>query len=149
MYPTIKNIVIRRPYKYLWLKYVIGVNLNYHCARCLLGAYSEKINPDIEVITPIVLDEAPARYYYLCGVAKSGKWADNFHLAFKHVPGEMILREGGGIDVIIQDATEIQIVPIDKTTNTHPKRFLPFYHTCRNWRFANMIIGDFNDAKDN
>ncbi len=41
---VIEKLVLRRKYRYLWLKYVQGIDLGVHCARCLVGAYSKAVN---------------------------------------------------------------------------------------------------------
>ena len=43
---TITKIDIKsqgRKWKWLWLMYVNGVDLNYHCQQCLLGVKSRKM----------------------------------------------------------------------------------------------------------
>ncbi len=41
--PSIRLKVKTGRYRYLWLKYVVGFDPRYHCARCLVGEYSQLI----------------------------------------------------------------------------------------------------------
>lgn len=147
MNPLIEVIEINSRFKYLWLKYVRGVNLNYHCAKCLIGDYSEKIINTMFKGRNIELDEYRCGYYYLCGVSIPYVWRNNFHLAFRYSEGKKIKVERNGIRIIISDAEEIPIVPVDLNSNKHPRRFSPEFFTCRNWQFANMIKEEL-DAED-
>lgn len=128
-------------FKYLWLKYVAGVDLNVHCARCLVGWYSKRIQPDLQDRSDIVLDEHQTEYFYLCGVSSPYRWERNFHLAFRYKAGNTLRIMENGIEIVIEDAERIQIVKLDKYD--HPKGSIGAYNTCRNWQFANMIASEF------
>lgn len=141
MQPTILHIEQNRLFKYLWLKYVTGVNLNVHCARCLEGFYSKEVSPNLGVKKHISLDEHEASYFYLCGVSSPYKWENNYHLAFRYKEGERVEVNENGIYIVIEDAERIPIVKQD--FYVHPKGSFREYNTCRNWQFANMIAGEF------
>jgi hypothetical protein len=79
MQPTILHIEQTRKFRYLWLKYITGVSLDRHCARCLRGYYSDQVSPRVLSRTDILLDEYQAKYFYLCGVSSRedrGRGAD-------------------------------------------------------------------------
>jgi len=155
MYPRILELDVTGNFRYLWLKYFRGVNLNVHCGRCLTGDYSEIVAADLPFYDPFDLDEFPAKYYYLCGVATPPKWANNFHLAFKYVPGKTLKVERNGVLILIQDAEEIPIQWISPSSNLDipqwqkqlAKERGPSYFTCRNWQFACMIAEEERNAK--
>lgn len=143
----ITNINVTGSFRYLWLKYVNGVNLKVHCAKSLLGTYSKKVSPQMgHVQEPITLDEAQGDVFYLCGVTKPYRWINNFHLAFKEKEGSTIHVNRNGIDITIRNAVEIPIT--DKyinqmDSNAHKKE----YCTCRNWQFAYMYATGHLDEK--
>lgn len=141
MQPKILHIEQTRKFRYLWLKYVTGVNLDRHCARCLKGYYSDQISPRVSTRLDILLDEYQAEYFYLCGVSSPYRWENNFHLAFRYKAGSTIDVNEKGIHVKIVDAEKIDIVRRD--TYDHPMGDKPEYYSCRNWQFAQQISGEF------
>ena len=130
---TIKTMTVSKPFRYLWLKSVEGVNLDDHCAKSLIGQYDNRIGKDIHQINDVTLEH---NVYYLCGVALPYKWANNFHLAFRHKPGAILKYENNGISVTIQDAERIVFSENDVDWSL-PQAKKREYHTCRNWQFAN------------
>lgn len=61
-------------FKYFWLKYVRGFDPTVHCAKCLLGDYSQKVNLFMPVNTEIELNEfSDYKCLYLCGVTFKAK----------------------------------------------------------------------------
>lgn len=155
MFPTILELEVTGKFRYLWLKYVRGVNLNVHCGRSLLGDYSEMVAADQTIYDRFDLDEFEARYYYLCGVATPPKWANNFHLAFKYAEGKTIEVERLGVKIVIANAEEVPIKWVSPGHNsTNPdwirdlaKRRGPSYFTCRNWQFACQIAEEVGYVK--
>lgn len=128
----IKTLVVNAPFQYLWLKNVKDVDLEQHCAKCLIGQYDSRINnkqaeyKDYELMPDI---------YYLCGVSKPYVWRNNFHLAFKYQQGSRINVTRNNIHIEIEDAVEL---PINQDYIVdHSKG--PAYYTCRNWQFANYF----------
>lgn len=138
MVPVIEKMDISGRFNYLWLKYVTGVNLNVHCAKCLRGNYSSYVNPAANNLEELVLDEHDGKYFYLCGVSKPYKWINNFHLAFIYKPGSVIKAERNGISITIRDAEEITIKPVPAGFE-HRNKDNPSFYTCRNWQFGVMI----------
>lgn len=131
----IKHLSVSSPFRYLWLKYVIDVDLSQHCAKCLIGAFSKKIDNKLKEEKDILLDEAPARAYYLCGVSQSYAWVRNVHLAFREKEGEILRFKSNGIEVIIENAERIKFNTDDIELND-PNAKKKIYATCRNWQFA-------------
>lgn len=129
----IKTMEITEPFKYLWLKTVQGVDLNNHCAKCLIGKYDNRISTRIKEAKGILLENS---IYYLCGVSLPFVWANNFHLAFKPEKGSAINISRNGISIEITDAVEIKFSAED-IDKSHPMSSKAQYNTCRNWQFAN------------
>ncbi len=149
MFPIIKSLKVTASFSYIWFKYVTGVNLDVHCAKCLLGEYSTHINNKTLLIQNLVMNEEISPAYYLCGVSKPYKWVNNFHLAFVYSSNSTIVKNENGIEVVILNAKEISITKIDMQNNSSPYRFKPEYNTCRNWQFANIYtnLKEYNGSR--
>lgn len=138
--PTISLFTTTEDFKYLWMKYVVGFDLSVHCARCLEGTYSNRIHPHYARFTGIRLNEAPARWFYLCGVTQRPyRWKDNLHLAFIYKPGSVIQYDDGRTGIVIEDAERIEIKKLLRY-DLEPHGRESAYFTCRNWRFAYQIV---------
>ena len=131
----INFINVTKPFKYIWLKSVIGVNLSVHCARCLCGTYSKAVNADMKHSENIVLENG---IYYLCGVSKPYVWKNNFHLAFEYCEGQTLYFNDNGIEVEIENAVALPIDTAYIDSNDPHFNDKPYY-TCRNWQFAHYI----------
>ncbi len=132
-------LTVHMPFRFLWLKYVTGTNLDQHCAKSLKGEYSERVKPQPGIYRDIVLDEHPAKILYLCGVAKPYNWSKNFHLAMIAKPGESFSVSESNITVEVTGAIPLPILPDAISKIKHPKRELKQFRTCRNWQFANFL----------
>ena len=137
---TIQQLSVSAPVSYLWLKYVHGVDLSVHCAKCLLGEYEPAVNPHTPEFTNIELQPAP--YYYLCGVSRPYVWYRNFHLAFKEKEGSILEVKRNGIHIILNNAEEVKFSQSDVDTSDPHAKSKSFY-TCRNWQFAYKIAPYF------
>lgn len=133
------NLEIKSKFRYLWLKYVTGVNLNVHCARCLNGEYSNLIDKEKQLTEKVELSEFPARIFYFCGVASPYNWENNFHLAFESANGESFLVDENGIKLEVINARRIMIDKSALNKVNHKNAAYRSYHTCRNWQFANYL----------
>lgn len=131
----IKSITKSKPFMYFWLKSVKDVDLSKHCAKCLIGEYSDEVNAAQEYVENIILEDG---VYYLCGVSKPYNWNKNFHLAFKCAEGKSIQYSNNGVEVIIENAEALPISPeyIDPDDVNYRKKE---YSTCRNWQFAHFF----------
>lgn len=142
MHPVIDYMNIQKPFKYVWLKYITGIDLSVHCAKTFKGVYSKKVTKE-PMQQEIALDEADLskcqyQFYYLCGVSTPYVLANNFHLAFVYKKGSMVHYKQNGIDIQIRDACQLQITPQDIDGSMQEAQ-LKEYYTCRNWQFANTI----------
>lgn len=134
-----RTLVVHEPFRYLWLKYVTGTNLNRHCAQCLKGEYSERIPTEPGIYRDIALDEQPAKILYLCGVSKPYNWNRNFHLPMIAAEGESFRHSHLWITVEVLNARPLPIETKAMHEIAHPKLGDRKYHTCRNWQFANFL----------
>lgn len=132
----IVNFTAKRDYKFLWLKYVTGVNLAVHCAKCLNGHYDQRFKAHLESLSDVTLEDC--RLYYLCGVAADRKWAHNLHIAFTPAAGQVIDIDDGFCKIRIENARRLDISP-DYIDRSLPQHRIKEFATCRNWQFANMI----------
>ena len=139
-WPALK-IVGRRQrltgFRHWWLKYVTGAKFDDHCARCLVGKYSQKVKANALINRGIFLDEAEGfDYLYLCGVNQGGRgWHDNFHLAIKPTldAGDQISVETyNGFEVKILGGKQVNFDPLPDKWRGMAKSFT----TCRNYQFA-------------
>lgn len=130
-------------YRYLWLKYITGVNLSKHCAKCLLGEYDPNIHQGLAEVQNLNLQQA--KYYYLCGV--TSKWENNLHLAFREKTGSVIEIDDKHIKCRIVNAEQLPITDmyIDPALAHAEEKA---YNTCRNWWFANYISAEENKKID-
>lgn len=133
MLVKIKNLTIKSKYHYLWLKYVSGIDLTKHCAKCLLGKYEKRINPNITQYEDVELE--PSDYYYLCGVYT---YKTNIHLAFKEKPGNVLIIDNDFYSIEINNAEKILFTK-DEIDFNLPNSKDKNYNTCRNWWFANYL----------
>lgn len=142
--PIIEYAIFKHRYRYLWLKYVHGVNLKEHCIRCLRGPREPQVRNGVARLDNITLHEAPA--YYLCGVEEHFTWAKNLHIAFREKEGSVIDLDNDFVKCRIIDAEEIPISTqyIDWSL---PQADDPRFNTCRNWQFANMCAALTLDNK--
>jgi len=133
------DLTINANFRYLWLKYVTGYNLNVHCARSLKGEYSKRIGADLVGATSIQLDEFPADILYLCGVTTPYKWENNFHLAMRAEPDKSFEIDEHGIKMTVINAIPLPIETGSMEHVGHAKLSNKAYSTCRNWQFANFL----------
>jgi hypothetical protein len=130
-----------RENRYLWLKYVTGIDLTRHCARALHGRYSRHVQPEHRHMD-VALDEfphAPILAYYLCAVTTNPyRWEDNAHLALQAAPGHSEELHIQGLTVSISGALPI---PFDdsRIPDDDPHAHDRLYRTCRNWQFAHWL----------
>lgn len=134
----IKRIDVNSKFKYLWLKYINGIDLTNHCAKCLLGTYSKKISSRTLEENNLILDESEAVVYYLCGVSTPYNWHKNFHLAFKEKEGSVVKYDNNGIEIEIENAERILFSKED-VNPADPNADKAVFATCRNWQFAHHL----------
>lgn len=132
----IREMQVQAPFMYLWLKHVVGVDLKEHCAKCLTGAFDDRLNSRTKMIRDLELPETP--FHYLCGVSKPYCWAKNFHLGFRFHTGKILTIERHGIRLVLENAEEVTFSEAD-IDPADPHIRLKVYRTCRNWQFAHRI----------
>lgn len=131
---------IKRPYRFLWLKYVRGFRSDVHCARSLVGPYSRKLFRPATTLDrearsvmgslDVVLDEHEAPYLYLCGV--TSRWADNLHLVLVE-DSDRVDYEDGYVRLTVHGA---RALPIPALPADHPMAANRSFATCRNYQFG-------------
>lgn len=141
----IKEFKTDREWKYLWGKYVAGVDLSVHCARCLLGEYEQAFNAGTKRLHDLQLKKK-SNVFYICGVSSPFVWEQNFHLAIIESAGDVVDVERNGVRVVIADAKELPIEFSMENCTDYRKRF-PRFGTCRNWQFATLYGGLFDEEK--
>lgn len=136
----IERIELTEDFKYLWLYYITGINLENHCQKSFKGKLCQYVNfkNNGHLEENIVLDENDKDYYYLCGAHTHEVWENNFHLAFKKEEGSIIEVEEHGIKVKIVNAKRI-IFSEDDIDRSYPHADEKKYYTCRNWQFAHYL----------
>lgn len=132
---VIRSLEVSADFQYLWLKRITGINLEKHCAQCLLGEYDPRVSPLIPHQTHL---ELVPGIFYLCGVSRPYVWANNFHIAFRD-GSEVIDYQHNGVHVIIDGAERLPISPDSAKVLMLPKYKYSSYRTCRNWQFANYL----------
>lgn len=132
---TIKELTVSKPFRYLWLKNITGIDLTVHCAKCLKGEYISQVNNRITSLNDLSLDNG---IYYLCGVSMPYVWDNNYHLAFEYKEGNTIFYSNKGVHIVIENA---QLLPISESyiDDTNIKAQYKSYRTCRNWQFAHYL----------
>lgn len=138
---TIKKLVIKDRYKYIWLKYVNGVDLSQHCARCLIGTYENRVNAQTYEYNDLVLKESP--YYYFCTV---WQYATNIHIAFKEKEGSKIIVDN---DYCYAEILNAERIVFDKSriNKALPQASKSVFNTCRNWWFANWVFNEVQNGR--
>ncbi len=141
---TIKHNLDEKKFKWLWAKYVTGVNLNYHCTNSLKGRYSKKfskLNPDFRKNNLVIFDEiADFKAIYICGVSSIGYSKKQNYPSNLHV---VLIPESGNTEIYKFLNWEIEITNakvatiIDEQSLPEEFRSLPKeYTTCRIFRWA-------------
>jgi hypothetical protein len=139
VHPIVKDLDLKRKFRYFWLKYVKNVNLNNHCAAGLIGPYDKRISVylnkhDQTHWEDLTLDQGESDFYYICGVTKN--WTENFHCVFRSVDGEILKLDEKCVSGTIENAVRIPIREMDRINSTNPNKDRPEYYTCRNYQFA-------------
>jgi hypothetical protein len=139
----IREMKIKKQYRYVWLKYVNNFDLTQHCAKCLIGTYEKRINKDTFSYRDIELPPSP--YYYFCTVYQ---YASNIHLAFVEAEGETITIDDDRYSVVIENARQIHFDE-SRINYALPGARLKAFTTCRNWQFANWIVNEKREGINN
>jgi hypothetical protein len=135
-----------RRFKWLWAKYVRGVNDAQHCTNSLRGPYSKKfskLNPGFAAGARVTFDEqSPASFQaiYICGVSSRGyprreNYLHNLHAAIIPTLGAEDAWEFDKWRLRITNGVFSQIPALEQIPECY--RTLPDpYTTCRIFRWA-------------
>jgi hypothetical protein len=135
-------------FMWLWAKYVVGFNEQYHCTNCLRGRYSRRFskarNPLLAQEHEIAFDEHDGHQaIYICGVACKGysvkkNYPHNVHVALKPILGAKTEFQFENWVVQIENGTVLSIPGIAELTprlRQLPERFT----TCRIFRWGSTL----------
>jgi hypothetical protein len=146
-------VVIRHNFEpsdfmWLWAKYVVGFNEQYHCTNCLRGRYSRRFskarNPLLAQEHEIAFDEHDGhRAIYICGVARQGystktNYPHNVHIAIAPMAGSQASFQFEKWTVQIENGT---VLSIPAPGDLPPRlRELPApFTTCRIFRWGTTL----------
>lgn len=127
-------------FRYLWLKNVVGFDPNQHCAKFLVGPYSDSFGLRMPVNTDISIDCRTGDFLYFCGVASPYKWQNNAHLAGvvkKSATASLVLHTGDILEV--KGMRSLAITDTD-ARSIYPNKSAAFL-TCRNFQFGASYFG--------
>ena len=134
-------------FMWLWAKYVLGFNDQYHCTNCLRGPYSARFskakNHRLAEDREIVFDEHVGHTaIYICGVARKGystkkNYEHNVHLAIRPSPGTQ--------DEFTFEQWKVEIdggialpIPAVEALDARYRELPPAYTTCRIFRWGSL-----------
>ncbi len=134
-------------FRWLWAKYVTGLNVRYHCTNCITGRYSKqfsKHNPLLRSSGTVSFDEQPAESFkavYICGVSSLGyqkhrNYPHNIHVAIAPCEGAEDDWSFENWKVRIRNGRQIAI---PQTAASLPESCCSLgseYTTCRIFRWA-------------
>lgn len=145
--PTIRlhHNLLPNKFKWLWMKYVTGVNDEKHCTNCIRGKYGRLLSGHNEHLhkTPVMmLDEQPLDSFsaiYICGVIKKGyprtNYDHNLHVVIKPAADQK--------DRFVFEDWELKVtngtfdwIPSEADLPEHYRVLPPQFTTCRIFRWA-------------
>jgi hypothetical protein len=141
---TIKHNLNSKKFKWLWAKYVNGVNLKYHCTNSLKGNYSKKfskLNESFSDLGEIIFDEfSDFKAIYICGVSAVGypqktNYPLNLHLVLIPSPGATVNYKFLNWSFEINNARISEIISENELAQEY-KVLEPAFTTCRIFRWA-------------
>lgn len=169
--PVLEHNLQSGAFKWLFAKYVRGMNEKHHCTNGLIGSYSDKIGASKRlkragmqgIESTISFDEKPAGSYdviYICGVAKKGydgqkgvpywekeNYQQNLHAVIKPVPGKSDQK-------LFCDKWLLKIkngiflsVPEESELPARFKQFSDEFKKCRMFRWAAGFYDSKNTTK--
>ena len=135
-------------FMWLWAKYVIGFNEQYHCTNCLRGRYSRRFskarNPLLAQEHEVAFDEHDGHQaIYICGVARKGystkkNYSHNVHIAIAPMADQ---RDAFQFDKWVVQIENGTILPIPSLVDLPPHllRLPKPFTTCRIFRWGTTI----------
>jgi len=140
-------------FKWLWMKYVTGINDEKHCTNCLRGKYGKLLSkhfPRLAATKTLTLDEQPLGSFaaiYICGVIKRGyprsNYAHNLHTVIRKSMGntDCFEFENWRLEVI---NGVFESIPGEQDLPTKYQELPPEFTTCRIFRWA--VCSDLNGS---
>jgi hypothetical protein len=133
-----------KKFKWLWAKYVNGVNDSRHCTHCIRGSYSKhfsKLNPMLS--SSIEFEEQPLGSFsavYICGVSSMGytkhlNYPHNVHLAIQPEEGATDTWTFENWSVGIRNG-RVLVIPDTKDLPAQYQSLPAEFTTCRIFRWA-------------
>jgi hypothetical protein len=132
-------------FMWLWMKYVAGVNDQYHCTNCLRGKYSKllsKHNPALDSTLNLTLDEQPNASYsflYICGVLKKGyprtNYPHNLHAVIRPTLGKGDVFQFENWHLSVTNGV-FETIPNENDLPERYRNLPPEFTTCRIFRWA-------------
>jgi hypothetical protein len=123
-------------YLYFWAKRVRAVNLDHHCAKCLVGPYDKAFGRDMSINIDLELDHPEGSILYICGVTRPYRWSDNAHLAL------LIDEDAGSVCLPLVRGQTLTITGAQRLDFNDQRAVAGFsalgsdFTTCRNFQFA-------------
>lgn len=141
-------------YMWLWMKYVTGVNDQYHCTNCLRGKYGKLLSKHNRALTStptLNLEEQSSgsfSFIYICGVFKRGyprsNYPHNLHAVIRPLENSSDTFSFENWNLSVTNGVFVPIPTIDQLPLTYkslPDRFT----TCRIFRWA--VCSDLNTGQ--
>jgi hypothetical protein len=135
----------REKFKWLWAKYVIGVNDQKHCTNSLRGRYSRvlsKHNTALNSTPTLTMDEQPSGSYgfiYICGVISKGyprtNYPHNLHAVIKPDLGSSDELQFEDWRLRVMNGV-FQPIPSEHDLPQVYRSLAPEFTTCRIFRWA-------------
>ncbi|MCY2977214.1 MAG: hypothetical protein NTU79_00930 [Planctomycetota bacterium] len=132
-------------FMWLWMKYVAGVNDQYHCTNCLRGKYGKllsKHNPALTSTPTLNLDEQFSGSYafiYICGVLKKGyprtNYSHNLHAVIKPCAGSIDAFQFENWELGVSNGV-FERIPCELDLPARYRSLAPEFTTCRIFRWA-------------
>lgn len=135
------TLEVKQKCSWFWLRSIHRVRIDKCCTGCFIGKKDDRVYnatrfKSYALISIDIEDDPQAVAYYLCGISRGMRWADNTHVAFVPELGSKIELSNDKIGLIITDAREIKF----QQYQPNPQgKFTPQQRTCRNWIFANYV----------
>lgn len=132
-------------FKWLWIKYVSGVNDQYHCTNCLRGKYGNllsKHNLELTSTPTLNLNEQTSgsfAFIYICGVIKKGyprsNYPHNLHAVIRPCVGSIDKFQFEGWSLGVTNGV-FEPIPGEHDLPPRYQSLPPEFTTCRIFRWA-------------
>jgi hypothetical protein len=136
------TLEIKQKCSWFWLRAIRNVRIDKCCAQCFIGSKFDEVYAQTRYKNKALVElefepDERVKAYYLCGLSRGMKHADNTHVAFVPEAGSTVTLDNDKIRLEITNARRIDFQgyqPNPEGEYTQDQR------TCRNWIFANYIL---------